>query len=295
MIQIVVTPGSGDGRAQAIAESLADALHAARRPARLAQFDDAGRLARWSARCTGDFSTLVCVGGDATMSAAAAAAVRHRIPLLPVPSGFGNLFARTFDCAADVPAVLSTLDHGEVVHVDAGSSGGETFLSHESFGVLDDIQNAVEGSDQPRGRARRLLAYYQTALGFVARALSWSIRVEVDGVLVARRAALVTVANVRAYGDLLTLTPDASPTDGRLDVFVVPRTTRLGLWIRLVKLLLHLPRRAGDAAVHRGRRVRVKVRGRAAREISVLPGALPLLVPPAWRASHPDVARGAAA
>lgn len=293
MIQVVVTPGSGDGRARAIAESLIEGLHAANRPARLTEFDNAGRLARWSATCPPTFSHLVCVGGDATMSAAAAAAVRHRVPLLPVPSGFGNLFASTFGCTSDEAAVLETLERGDVVFVDAGTCRGEMFLSHESFGMLDDIQNSVEGPKQPRARALRFLAYYRTGLSFLARALPWSIRVEVDGVLVARRAALVTVANVKAYGDLLTLTPDASPMDGHLDVFVIPRTTRLGLWTRLFKLLLHLPQRPNEVSVHRGRRVTVKVRGRERQEIRVLPGALPLLVSADWRAAHPEMATSA--
>lgn len=290
MIQVVVTPGSGDGRASAIAESLVEALHAGNRSVRLTQFDNAGRLARWSTTCASTFSHLVCVGGDATMSAAAPAAVRHRVPMVAVPSGFGNLFASTFGCSSDVASVLETIERGEVVYVDAGTCRGELFLSHESFGMLDDIQNSVEGPRQPRARALRFLAYYRAGLSFLARALPWSIRVEVDGVLVARRAALVTVANVKAYGDLLTLTPDASPMDGRLDVFVIPRTTRFGLWTRLFKLLLRLPQAPNDVLVRRGRRVTVQVRGRERQEIRVLPGALPLLVSADWRASHPEIA-----
>ncbi len=263
MIQIVATPGSGDGCAQATAERIERALAARGQPARLELFHGLRRLSRWSASCRAGFSHLICVGGDATMSASATAAIRHRVPLLPVPSGFGNLFARTFGHTDDVPAVLRTLDAARVVWVDAGARHGEIFLSHESFGMLDEIQDEVEhGRGQPRSRVLRLLAYYRMGLRFLGRALPSSIRVEVDGALVARRAALVTIANVQAYGAFLTLTPDASPTDGLLDVFVIPRTTKLRVWGRLLKVLLHVPPRGDEVLIRRGRRVSVGMPGR---------------------------------
>ena len=283
MIQIVATPGSGDGCAQATAERIERALAARGQPARLELFHGLRRLSRWSASCRAGFSHLICVGGDATMSASATAAIRHRVPLLPVPSGFGNLFARTFGHTDDVPAVLRTLDASRVVWVDAGARHGEIFLSHESFGMLDEIQDEVEhGRGQPRSRVLRLLAYYRMGLRFLGRALPSSIRVEVDGALVARRAALVTIANVQAYGAFLTLTPDASPTDGLLDVFVIPRTTKLRVWGRLLKVLLHVPPRGDEVLIRRGRRVSVGMPGRRMEEIRVMPAVLPVLVAPDW-------------
>ena len=54
---------------------------------------------------------------------------------------------------------------------------------------------------------------------------------------------LVTVANVETYRDFLSLTPAASPIDGRLDVFVIPRTSKWGLARRLLRLKLRLPGR----------------------------------------------------
>jgi diacylglycerol kinase family enzyme len=218
------------------------------------------------------------------MSAAATAAIRHRVPLLPVPSGFGNLFASAFGHTDDVPAVLLTLDAAEVVWVDAGVRHGEIFLSHESFGMLDDIQAEVErGSGQPRSRPLRFLAYYRMGLRFLGRALPSSIRVEVDGTVVARRAALVTIANVQAYGDFLRLTPDASPTDGLLDIFVIPRTTKLRVWSQLLKVLLHVLPRGDEVLICRGRRVSVGMLGRRMEEIRIMPAVLPVLMAPAWR------------
>ena len=296
LVQIVVTPGSGDGRAEAVARDLEHALRARGQAVRLSRFDDLYALARWGASCAAGFARLVSVGGDATMSAAAAAAVRHRVPLLPVPCGFGNLFARTFGHAGDAESAVQALDQDRVVWIDAGARHGGLFLSHESFGVLEDIQSSVEQEGvQPRSWLLRLLAYYRMGIRCIGSTAPRSIGVEVDGVVVARRAALVTIANVRAYGDFLTLTPDASPMDGLLDVFVIPSVTRLGLWRPLLKLLLRVRPRRDEVLVRRGRRVSVRLPGRRREDIEVLAGVLPVLVAAGWVERQATTQRSASA
>lgn len=282
MVQIIATPGSGDGRARATARRLQRALARRGQDARVETFADLTCLKQWAATCAPTFSRLVCVGGDATLSAAAAASVRLSIPLLPVPSGFGNIFARTFGHPERIDRVIEVLDRGQIRRVDVGvvNGGGELFLSHQSYGVLAEIQGAVERSRaQPRSKALRHLAYYAAAPRFLFGSRLPAIRVEVDGEVLADNAALATVANVEAYRGYLSLTPDASPVDGLFDVFVIPRTSMAAVWGRLLKLAFGLRGAREGVLLRRGRLVRVTIDGRRSDELRVRPRALPLLVP----------------
>jgi diacylglycerol kinase (ATP) len=282
LIQIVATPGSGDGRARATARRLQKALVRRGYVTQVETFADLERLKAWAATCAATFSRLVCVGGDATLSAAAQASVRLSIPFLPVPSGFGNIFARTFGHSQRTGRVIDLLQRGLIRRIDVGQiNGGELFLSHQSYGLLAEIQGAVERSRaQPRSKILRHLAYYAMAPRFLLGTQVPAIRVEVDGAEVAENAALVTVANVETYRGYLSLTPGASPLDGLFDVFVIPRTTMLGVWTRLLKLGLGLRGRWEGVVRRRGRSVQVMVDGRARDDLTVRPRALPLLVPP---------------
>src|SRR5882762_10456056 len=281
-VQIVVTPGSGDGRAKSTAERLRKALARRGHYALVQVFADLDRLLEWSATCAPEFSYLVAVGGDATLSAAAAAAVRLSVPFVPVPSGFGNMFARAFGFAADTRHVIELFKRGQVRRVDVGVYPCERiFLSHRSYGLLEDIQRAVErGRAQPKSRLLRHLAYYVTAERFILTAPLPRIRVEVDGIVLADEAALVTVANVETYRGFLSLTPTASPIDGLFDIFVIPRTTKIRAWTCIFKILLGLPGRWDGVMRSHGRRVRVTVDGRAPEDLEVRRRALPLLVLP---------------
>jgi diacylglycerol kinase (ATP) len=277
---IVVTPGSGEGRARGIARRLARHVRRRGSEVTIQAFGDLPSLVEWASTSGPDFSVLFCVGGDATQSAAAALARRHRIPFVPIPSGFGNLFASVFGHRSSPRQAARLLADGELRFVDVGLAGDELFLSHRSYGFIDRIQERVEQDRrQPRRRGRRLLAYYWTAVRAV-----WTTRltphsVEVDGVAVAEDAVLVTVANVETYRDFLPLTPCASPIDGRFDVFVIPRTSKLGLAWRLFLLKLRLPGRWKGVSLFRGRTVVVGDERRR-ETLRVIRRALPLLLPP---------------
>ena len=195
---------------------------------------------------------------------------------MPIPNGFGNLFAGVFGHSSSPRRAARLLDEGEIRMVDVGVVGDELFLSHKSYGFLDQVQEAVEeGRRQPRDRVRRLLAYYGTAVRAVWSTALAPLGVEVDGALAADQAVLVTVANVETYRDFLNLTPAASPIDGRFDVFVIPRTSKWGLaWLKL-----RLPGRWKGVSLYRGREVVVV--SEAGREtLRVVRRVLPLLLPP---------------
>ncbi len=281
-VQIIATPGSGDGRARATARRLKKALVRRGYDARLLTFTSLDRLLEWSATCAPTFSHLVGVGGDATLSAVAEAAVRLSVPFVPVPTGFGNMFAQTFGFVNQTRRVIEVFERGQIRHVDVGTINGDhVFLSHRSYGLLEDVQQAVEqGRAQPRSRLLRLLAYYVAGGRFLFTAPLRAIRVEVDGALLVENAALVTVANVETYRGYLSLTPCASPLDGLFDVFAIPGTTRLGVWTRLFKLLFRMPGRWKGVVFRRGQHVRVTVDGVVSEELALRRRALPLLVLP---------------
>ncbi len=282
VVQIVVTPGSGNGRAPSTARRLQKALARRGYEAHIQTFSDYDRLVQWAAICAPKCSHLVGVGGDSTLEAVARAAVRLGIPFVPVPNGFGNIFARVFGHTDGTQRVMELFERGRVRRIDVGTVNHEQmFLTHQGYGMLEEIEQAVErGRALPKSRLLRHLAYYAMARRFLFNAPLPAIRVEAEGTLLCEDAAVVIVANVETFDGYLNLTPSASPLDGCFDVSVIPRTTRLGVWLRLLKFLLGLPGRWNGIMLCRGRRVRVTVGDGPPEELAVRPSVLPLLIPP---------------
>ena len=279
LVQIVVTPGSGAGRAITIARDVRKLAEREGHAVTLQVFRTLGELIAWIKTCRATFSHLVAVGGDATMSAAAEAAARFAVPLVPVPTGFGNLFTGAFEHSSGPADVVALLRQGDLVRADVGVTRGEIFLSHHSYGYLARIQESVERLERPRQRYLRLLAYYRMAAKQLSGGTLDTIQVEIDGRSVPGHAGLVTVANVETYRGFLSLTPAASPADGLFDVCVIPRTTQARILAQLVSVMLGLPGCRDGIQLYRGRHVRVRVNRRKPEDVRVLEGVLPLLAP----------------
>jgi diacylglycerol kinase (ATP) len=281
IVQIVVTPGSGDGRARSASRRLQKALARRGYDARVQTFADLDRLLEWSATCAPEFSHLIGVGGDATLSASASAAVRLDIPFVAVPCGFGNMFARAFGFGDETRRVVELFERGQVRRVDVGlANGRDIFLSHRSYGLLQEVQEAVErGRAQPQSRLLRLLSYFAMGERFLVGVPLTAVRVEVEGTVIAEDAAVVTVANVETYRGFLSLTPAASPIDGVFDIFAIPGGSKWSVWTRIFKILFRLPGQWDDVILCRGKSVRVIVDGRTD-ELTLRRRVLPLLVLP---------------
>jgi len=280
-VQIIVTPGSGEGRALLTARRLEHVFGQRDDEVAVRTYKSLAALTKWANTCEADFTHLVCVGGDATLSATAPASVRLSRPFLPVPSGFGNIFARSFGHPREPEEVADLLDKGETWLVDVGmAQDGEIFLSHRSYGFLQDIQETVErGRAQPRSRVARYLAYWSVVGQFLSDPRCPTLAVEIDGQHVTDAAGLVTVANVETYRGFLSLTPTASPVDGLFDVFIVPCGPKVWVGARLLRLMMKLPGRWSGVRLYRGRRV-VVGRGQHREELTVAHRKLPLIVPP---------------
>jgi diacylglycerol kinase (ATP) len=280
-LQLVVNPVSGNGRGLAVARGLERRLRAEGYDARTRVFRDSTEARIWVEDTREPFDTLICVGGDSTLSEFAPVAVRLGTRFLPVPTGFGNIFTRSFGHRADPDFVLRLLRGGRVLPADVGQEdkGGGLFLSSRSFGFLETIKLGVEERVPPRSGMFRYLTYVRAAVELVRSAPPPSIEVAVDGRRVTNDAVMAIVANVPTYRGYLPLIPDATPFDGLLDVLIVPPRSNLATVAVLMGFLLHYPGRWRHVQRLRGTQVSVTAPGEPAEVLRVLPSALPVLAP----------------
>ncbi len=281
-MQLVVNPRSGDGAALSFGRRLACHLRTDRYDVHLRSADDLARTRDELLQSGRALRCLIAIGGDVTISEMAAVAMELQVPLLPVPAGFGNVFAKTFGYRATIPSVLELLERGAVRHIDAGRMERSLFLANHAFGFTEDVKWAIEAAPaRPQQRLRRHLHYWRVAVRSLIGTPLPTLGVETDGTRLASGAAMVVVANVPTSRGFLPLTPAASPFDGLLDVVAVPAMPKPRLAALLLALRLRAPARWGDVRYRRAARVRVTTAGRVQHDLCVLPSAVPVLLLPA--------------
>jgi diacylglycerol kinase family enzyme len=228
----------------------------------LGEDDDPAELARWASA-----DVLGVAGGDGSVASVAAVAVERDLPLVCVPAGTRNHFAR--DLGLDVDDPLRALDAfaGDERRVDVGRAGERRFLNNVSLGIYATL---VHRREHHRGRR-------QTLAGARALWLSLSDRREVwarlDGEPVNARALLV--ANNAYELSLFAVGERERLDEGRLHLY-----TAYG-W-----LPNHWQERAGERfTIEAPGPLEAAVDGEPATldpplELTVEPGALRVLLPP---------------
>ena len=229
---------------------------------------------------------VVVVGGDGTMRGAAQVLAGGDVPLVPVPAGTRNHFAK--DLGIDsVEAAEAASRTGERIRIDTGWVNGLVFVNNSSIGLYPKVVTRREAHQRrlPKGAAHIVAIWEQVRHG---RRMTVTVGDETY------RAWLVFVGNGEYGEGLLDLADRETLTDGLLDVRIV-RADEPMARLRVVAALFLgrlarspiVVRRRVEAItidVRRHHRVEVAVDGEVAAVTAPLeyrchPASLPVLVP----------------
>lgn len=197
------------------------------------------------------YDLVIAAGGDGTVRSVACATT---LPVAILPAGTSNSVARSLGIPLDMKSAARVAATGHVADVDLGEAEGPnlreprmSFLLCASAGFDAEAARRYEMKRRRRGS---ILAYaaiaVKTGLDFQQR----DIRVLAEGHCVAL-GKMTIVSNMRHYAGWLTPAPDATPTDGLLDLVAVRSFGVFGLVGAAVDALLGLHQRPSRALVQR--------------------------------------------
>ena len=175
---------------------------------------DATRIAS-EAAARGFGSVLAC-GGDGTINETARALCGTDTILGILPAGSGNGLARHVGVPVDIDKALDIITGGNVMQADYGTANGNPFFC--AFGLGFDAAVSHRFARQSR---RGVLSYIKSTLEEYLRFRPQTYTVSANGKLLTERAFLIAVCNASQWGNNAYIAPDASITDGLLDIVVV--------------------------------------------------------------------------
>jgi diacylglycerol kinase family enzyme len=204
---LLVNPRSGSDRPSA-ADVRAEAEGRGIQVRLLREDDDLAKLARES-----DADVLGMASGDGSLALVAAVAIDRDLPLVVVPFGTRNHFARDIGLDRDDPiAALDAFGGGRERRVDVGRVNGRTFLNNVSLGLYAQLVDRRESHRRRREALARL-----RALALLARDHS-PLGITVDGEPAETHVALV--ANNNYQLDLFSLAERERVDEGRLHLYL---------------------------------------------------------------------------
>lgn len=287
-LSLIVNPHAGGGRAGRLLPGVLATLRAGGLEHGVTLTRDIEH-ARELARAAGAAgSVAVAFGGDGLVGAVAGALRGSSGVLGVLPGGRGNDLARVLGIPLEPVAACAVLAGGTPTRLDLGQVGTRTFIGIASCGFDSEANRIANQTRLVRGNLVYAYGALRALLGW--RPARFEVTLE-DGVSRSFTGYTVAAANSRAYGGGMLLAPDASLSDGLLDVVIIGAVPKL----RFLRLLPTVFRGAhvhrSEVEVVRARQVRISADrpftlyadgdpiGELPLTVSVVPGAVRAMVP----------------
>lgn len=175
---------------------------------------DATRLATLAVQ-TG-YDAVLAAGGDGTINETAIALCGSNVPLGIIPAGSGNGLARHIGIPVDPRLSLKVIEQQHVVDCDYATVNDRPFFC--TFGVGFDAAVSHRFARQKR---RGKLSYIRSAISEYVSYHPQTYTISANGHIITEKAFIVAVCNASQYGNNAYIAPEASITDGLLDITVV--------------------------------------------------------------------------
>ncbi len=159
---------------------------------------------------------VVAVGGDGTINEVARAIVHSPVALGIIPSGSGNGLARHLFLPINVRKCIKVLNHCEIHRLDYGTIDSHPFFCTCGVGFDAFISQKFAASSR-RGPITYAENVLQKALNYKPE----TYEIITDDGASTHEALLISCANASQYGNNAYIAPQASMSDGMLDVVII--------------------------------------------------------------------------
>ncbi|MDP2337574.1 MAG: diacylglycerol kinase family lipid kinase [Bacteroidota bacterium] len=177
------------------------------------------------------FDLVVAVGGDGTVNEVAQGLIGSNIPMGIIPIGSGNGLARELGISMNMRKSADTLINGKNLQLDVCKLNEQRFLCTCGIGFDAHIADQMSLTSS-RGFLRYVKLVVKESLFYKPL----DVRMKIDSVQIEEPVFLITFANASQFGNNAFIAPDASMTDGLIDVVVVKKFAKI--WMPVFALAL---------------------------------------------------------
>ncbi len=177
----------------------------------------AGHASEIAAKVKGDGTDIVvAVGGDGTVNEVARAIVHSRTALGIIPCGSGNGLARHLLLPMNVKKAIEVLNECEIRSLDYGIINGYPFFCTCGMGF-----DAFVSQKFAEAGKRGPITYVENVLREGLKYQPETYILQDENGTIKHKAFLISCANASQYGNNAYIAPQASMSDGLLDVIIM--------------------------------------------------------------------------
>lgn len=215
----IINPISGTGSKDSIPALLADAYQETDLQLFITYTKEAGHAYDLALQAvTEGYEYVIAVGGDGTVNEIAKALINTNTALAIIPKGSGNGLARALGMPMGAKSAIKAILEGSIQVIDCCRANGRPFFC--TCGMGFDAQVSKQFAEAP---FRGPLTYFVTMVDKYIKFKPELYRITLDNSdeIWETEAFIVAGANASQYGNNAYIAPNASMTDGKIDLIVL--------------------------------------------------------------------------
>lgn len=244
-IEVIINAGSGSVEREETERRLAELFeeHGVEANIHLAKSgDEIIEFAEKTAK--GNAEIIVAGGGDGTISAVAAEAMKAGKTLGILPLGTLNNFSKDLQIPQDLEEAVRVIAEGHTKQIDVGEVNGRIFVNNSSIGLYPRlVRKRVR--QQRLGRGKWWAAFW-AALRILKRSPFFAVRMKTEKDKRIIKTPFVFVGNNEYEMDFFNIGRRTKLDDGKLSVYFLHRNGRKGLFLLFVRTIFGRLRQTAD-------------------------------------------------
>lgn len=215
----IINPISGTGSKSSLPKLLCDAYNDTDTQLYITYTKHARHAYELAKSATEDkFDVVIAIGGDGTINEVASALLHTDTALGIIPKGSGNGLARALGIPINEEKAICQLISGKTIRIDCCQANGIPFFC--TCGLGFDAEVSAAFAEVP---FRGFLSYAKTAIEKYINYKPSIYTVEVEGLdtPIRTEAFVIAAANANQYGNNAYIAPEASMTDGKMDLVIL--------------------------------------------------------------------------
>lgn len=222
-IVFIVNPISGTQNKQYILKLLPEVLNQSLFEWHVAETEYAGHATLLAKNYAAEhYDAIIAIGGDGTVNEVARSLVHTEATLGIIPCGSGNGLARHLHIPMDPRGAINVINRFAIQAVDYGKINDIPFFCTCGVGF-----DAFVSSKFATAGKRGLLSYLENTLREGLKYKPDTYDIEIEGETKRYKAFLIACANASQYGNNAFIAPQASMSDGLMDVTIMEPFTMM--------------------------------------------------------------------
>ena len=199
------------------------------------------------------FNRIIAMGGDGTVNAVASGILGSESILGVIPAGIGNDFFQVLGIRDNLTDICRAAVFGKPLAVDVGELNGRPFFN--MLGIGFDARIAQQANEIKSNLG--IFTYLTSIYRALKKQKSYLVKLRIDNLELDEEVTLIAVGIGRLSGHGFALTPSAKLDDGKFDVCIAEKASKLRILQVLPRVLKGHHVREPEVKMYRCRQLEV--------------------------------------